>query len=273
MRFIYSDNGSLSDFSQNLKKYKSGNNTFTLISAEDSLFIGQDVPFNHVYLKFSTPNVNTCNLSLSYWDGQEFHSAVEVVDETDGMKQDGFLSWVPDKNEQWDRESTNFDGESVTGLDTITIYDKYWLKIDSDADFSATTIDWVGNLFSSDDDLGTEFPDLVRTNFKIAFESGKTSWEEQHVRAAEVIIKDLKSMNVIAHEGEILDKDEFTLASVYKVAEIVYNALGDDYVDQKLEARKEYFSRLKKGVYKVDKDRDAIIDNGEKFKRVGFFSR
>lgn len=265
-RIIFSDNGTLNDWTINLANYHQGDETFSFVSAEDFIYIGSDLPFNHLYFKFSTANTNTVNLSLSIWDGNNFENAADLFDETDGFKNDGFITWVPDKNKGWGREDTNVNGaERVTGLGTITIYDKYWIRLGFDSDLSASSIiSWVGNLFSNDNDLKVEFPDLMRTNTLLAFETGKTDWEEQHVRAAEIIIDDLIDRRIISSKDQILERRNLSRASVSKVAEIVYSAFGDDGLDNMTRARKEYDKRISKNLFVKDKDNDGIIDKNEK---------
>ena len=92
------------------------------------------------------------------------------------------------------------------------------------------------DIFSNDSDLGSEFPDLVLSATMTAFATGKTSWEEQHVRAAEILIKDLKKVKGIHSSSQILDHNDFRLASVCKVAEIIYTAFGNDYLEQKYDS-------------------------------------
>ena len=68
-------------------------------------------------------------------------------------------------------------------------------------------------------------------------------------------------------------KEEFMLASVQKVAELIYNGMGADYLDQKVSAQAEYKSRLNKSIYRVDTNESAILDIKEDAARSGFLSR
>jgi hypothetical protein len=274
-RILYSDNGTLSEWTPELEKFQSGSQTFSLVSAEDAIYIGSLFPFNHKYFKMgATPNAETASIAVKYWDGDEFVDVVNVVDETSvsgaSLGQSGFITWTPDEDKLWSMEHT----EDITELNTIKIYNMYWTKITFSADLTASVIlSWLGQVFSDDDDLGSEFPLLNRAAMLTAFESGKTDWEEQHVKAAEILIKDLIESNVIDNRNQILLREKFKLASVSKCAELAFRGFGDDYADDRRDARQEYNSRKKLRVYMVDKNEDALLQNSEARTRHGFLSR
>ena len=273
-RVIYSDNGTLIDFSTELENYYSGSKSFDLVAAEDYIYIGSDFPFNHKYLKMDGVNVNSdvaVISDISYWtNNREWVSAVEVIDETklDGKTfgQSGYITWVTDKEDSWYREDTSGTktNQEVQGLTDIIIYDKYWIRITFSADLTAgTAVSWLGNKFSDDYDLGSEFPELNTTAALSAFKSGKTDWEEQHVRAAQIIINDLKKKNRIDHGNQILERNDLTLMAVSKLAELIYVAYGDDYADNRTAAKNEYIERLNSTFPVIDKNLNARKDRKE----------
>lgn len=274
-RILYSNNGVITDYSRELTKYATGTATIAgFIAAEDYFYLGARVPFNHFYFKLTTPNLVPTTLTLQYWDGRTWIDMYEAVDETKGFTQSGFIYFVPKKDNGWYRESTKDKGEEITGLTGINIYDLFWMRIKSSADLTPSiVISWVGQKFSDDTDLGDEFPDLLDTDMLSAFGAGKTSWEAQHVKAAELLTQDLIKAEIINHKEQILVKEEFCLASVQKVAELIYNGMGDDYLDQKVSAQAEYKSRLNKSIYRVDTNESAILDIKEDAARSGFLSR
>lgn len=262
-RILYSDNGTLTDYTTNLDNYHGGTHSFSFVASEDAIYIGSRLPFNHIYLKLgSTVNAETSSMSISYWDSIDWRSAVEVIDETAvsgaSLAQSGFVSWVPDKDYGWIREDTNYGGIEITGLTSVEIYDLYWLRINFSADLTAdVTLSWAGQKFSDDDDLGTEYADLVRTSVLSAYESGKTDWEEQHIAAAKIIIQDIKKRGLIYDKQQILKWDEFTPAAVSQVAKIIYGGLGNDYLDARSLAVKDYAERIGNVLPTIDKDRNA----------------
>lgn len=280
-RIIYSDNGTLNDFSAALKRYQTGTETISsFVASSDKLFIGSRHPFNHFYVKFVTPNTNATGMTIKYWNGEEFYDTVLVDDETDGFTKNGYVTFFPDKDERWDRESTNHDSEQVTGLTSIVIYDMYWIEITFSSSFSAgVELQWVGQKFCDDFDLASEYPDLNRSVMRDAFlkdsqvSGDKTDWEEQVVVASEIITKDMIAKNLMYHPGQILDRELFRLTCVSKLAEIIYTALGDDYVDNMTMSRQEYKDRMDKSIYKLDKNENALLDVHEEVRKSGFMSR
>jgi hypothetical protein len=273
-RILYSDNGTLTDYSTKLSSYHSGEMQFTAVADEDAIYIGSDLPFNHIYVKLSDVNSNAATVTIQYWDDDQWRDVVDTIDETsDGtntLAQSGFITWTPHRDYGWTRESTNDNSEEVTGLTDVVIYDLYWAKITFSVDLTADVkINWIGQVFSNDDDLYSEFPEFSNTSFKTAFEAGKTTWEEQHIRAAELIIDDLQKKNIIQEKDQILERSVFKNASICKVAQIIYSAMGDDFADQVLRVQKEYYSRLNKLNFKTDISKDGFLSIAEKKSHVG----
>lgn len=270
-RVFHSDNGTLTDFTNELHKYRSQTASLTFVAAEDYLYIGNIAPFNHFFVKMATANTASTAMTLEYWGGSTWSAVAELDDQTDGLTKDGFVSWVPDRNSGWTRQDTE---AKVTGLETLNIYDRYWARVKFDNDLDdPTVIQWLGQKFSDDEDLNAEYPDLVRSNVKTAFETGKVDWEEQHVKAAEIIIQDLIRKKVIYTKNQVLERETYRLASAALVAHIVYNTFGDDFVDQANSARNEYKERMSKSVFDVDLDGDAELDRREVSTRQGFMFR
>ena len=284
-RIIFSKNGTLQDFSVQLNNYQSGSKEFSYVTGEDYLYIGSRLPFNHIYFKMDNPSISDAVMSIDYWDGTLWKNTVEVIDETNGFKQSGHVQFTPSRDCGWCRESTNYAGESVDGLESIVIYDLFWVRISFDASLvgqltddevpvsTAPSIKWCGNLFSDDLELAVEYPDLVRIEVLSSFKTAKTDWQEQHVRAAEVLIQDLIDKQIICEKGQILVWREFINAAIHKTAEIIFNSFGDDYRDNSADARKEYNARLSKRIYKVDTNMNGIEDVKESFNQTGFLSR
>jgi len=274
IRFIYSDNGTLYDYSSISNYYSAFRVIPDFIASEDYFYIGQRFPFNHFYLKLTELNILPSVMTLEYWDGQVWRAVNELFDETNGLTQSGFVTFEPDKDHAWEKESTNYQSESVEDLETLKIYDQYWIRISFDADLTVDIeLKWVGNLFSNDTDLGSLYPDLDRNEIREAFRTGKTDWEEQHYLASEFIYQDLKKKNVILYRGQILNKEVFRLASVYKTASIIFNSFGRDYTDQRNDAHKMYDDSIRGLNFEIDKNMDARVSDFEKVFKTGYMKR
>lgn len=276
-RILYSNNGVITDLTADINNYHAGEFSFNgFVAAEDYLYIGNIAPFNHFYMKLDVVNTEALSLNVHYWSGSQWRSVIEVMDETNGLTESGFLTFVPDRNHAWINSDTNGTGQTITGLENITIYDKYWVRVSLSANPSSTAaLSWIGQKFSNDDDLGSEYPELLNQNVKASFESGKTDWEKQHVRAAELIVAELIKANIIYSKNQILERSTFMLPSVSKVGELIYSSFGDDYIDQANNARAEFKSRMQKGIYDIDSNSDGELDPFESSmgSKQGFMSR
>lgn len=273
-RIFYSDNGILRDFSVNLNKYDSIESEFDYISGEDYIYIGSRLPFNSLYFKVITQNQMPANMYVEVWDGENWEFVNELIDETGALSTSGYITFTPDRDSGWVMEDTSGGGDYVPGLETIKIYDKYWLRISFDSDLSsAVSLSWVGHVFADDSDLGSEYPDLVKPNVITSFKNGKTNWEEQLVRASEIVIEDLTINRNIIDSSQILDRYDYRSATIQKCAEIIFNAFGDDFVDQKQRAREEYQRRLSIPSKKIDNNNNGIEDKIEIIQGQGWLTR
>ena len=270
-RFLYLDNGVLSDWTVALNNYKNGSKAMPFVANEDYLFIGSRLPFNHFYVKLTQSNAHISSLSIEYWGNNGWVPSVNTIDETDAFANSGFISFTPNRDTPWKREEKS---STIPQLSNVLIYDYYWLRITFVPDLHVnTSIDWIGNIFSDDNDLAAEFPDLVRSNVLTAYQAGKTNWQEQAVKAAEIIEHDLVNRGILDGNESILDREWYKNASVQKTAEIIFSAFGDDYVDQRARAREEYGLRLVKRLAGVDKNMNATEDVFERQVVTGFLSR
>lgn len=276
-RIIFSDNGTLNDLSLNLNNYHSGTGLIDFVSAEDFLYLGSRYPFNSLYFAFDTANTQDSELSMSYWDGNTWRNAVDIIDETNGFQQDGLVTFVPDKSKSgWASEDTvNSSGaEQVTGLGDITIYDQYWLRLSVSSDLDiGTTLKWVMYKFINDQDLYSEYPIFNSSTFKTAFEAGKTTWEEQIVLASRLTVDELIKIGVIQSGNQLLDYEKLKTPTTPKVAEIIFNAFGNDYNDDRIKAREIFKERIGNKLFNVDLNNDARLDDKEIKQRTGYFYR
>lgn len=237
----------------------------------DHLFIGANFPFNHVYFNLGVVNATESVMSLETWNGSEWVSASRVIDgtATSGvtLAKDGYVEWVPDKNEPWQREDTvdSNDNENISGLGDVSIYDQYWVRISFSESLDGVTSGlWMGQKYSSDNDLKREYPELLDSDMIDGYEPNKTNWFEQHVLAANLIETDLKDAGIIDDKVQLLVRTDLTRASVSKVAEIIFAGLGkDNKVDQD-NANMEYKNRMKTAGFTADLDNDGIVGDEEK---------
>ena len=276
-RIIHSDNGTLKDLSVNLNKYTSGSEIIPLEVANDYLYVGARFPFNSFYTIVKEVNAIPSTISIEYWDGNEWKSAIEVLDQTEGFTKSGKISFVPSKQYGWMMDDTvhsNDTTEEIEGLGNIVIYDHYWIRLKVSATLTPTTeLSWTGVNFASDADLFLEYPLFDSTSMMNAYKSGKTSWQDQIVTASALVVEDLISKKIIKGQEQILDTDKLRSVTVSKTAQIIYKALGDDYNDEKEAVTKEYYSRLNKSIFHVDENSNARLDERETRLTQGYIYR
>lgn len=276
-RIIFAVSSELTDVSVAMNDYKATSKTWSVSSGSDYLYIGARNPFNSFYIKFdNNMAVGDGAATVEYWDGTQWRSAIDVIDETadgDTFTNDGFITFSTDPDYGWFREDTNNGGDIITGISTFNILNLYWLRVNIGNVEANIPIKWIGTYFSTDTDLYGEYPIFNNSTLKTAYESGKTTWEEQAVIAADIIISDLMDRNVIKHSGQLLDRSRLKRASICKVAEIIFGALGDDYTDDMRKARNEYEKRLTSPILYVDQNLNANIDIEEEVVSHGWLSR
>jgi hypothetical protein len=258
------------DISKDVNDFRAGNADFAY-TAGQYLYIGSLLPFNNLWFQLSSLNLVTTVPTIEIWYNNAWTAAVDVIDETRGLKQSGRLQWNTHYDRSWQVEA---EASRIPALASFEIYNFYWLRISWSVTMTASTqIAYIGQKFSDDAVLQSFYPDLLLPNVLASFETGKTDWDEQHYMAAEHIIRDLKKRNVIKARGQLLDHCLLTDASAYKVAEIVYSAMGTAYADHKIDAGKKYIEALDLKYFNVDHNASGRLEPVERVINTSFGTR
>lgn len=265
-RIIWDDNSSLVDLSASLNDVYASTVTLALTAAQDKVYIGSDLPFNHRYISVSTVNDQTSAISVEIYDGSTWNAAVDVIDESSvsgvTLAQSGNLSWVRNRNESWGLEETT---EDITALSSLKIYDLYWVRLTFSADLNASTaLKYVGFKFCEDNDFLAEYPGLLESGLKTAFQSGKTTWDDQHIFASEASINELRRQRRMWSPNQLLDPEALRIAATHKSAEVIYSALGADYEERRKLAEKKWLKALDVGNLPIDTNEDGRLDQHER---------
>jgi hypothetical protein len=275
-RIIFNDGGTLVDLSVALNSLYTGNGALPVVAADDALYIGSDLPFNHRWFQIATGGANAAAAAIAgvdVWNGNDWQAAVDVIDQTTAtnatLAQSGYISWTRDRSGSWGQEATT---EDIPALATLKIYDMYWVRIRFTANLtSSTALSYVGHRFANDADLAGRYPDLNQTAVKTAFAAGKTTWDDQHFLAAEEIIQDIRRKGIAWSPSQILDWQQFNLAAVHKVAQIIMTSFGDDYADNRAQATKDYDLAMNLKVFNVDTNEDGALDEDERRPEAGIY--
>lgn len=274
-RVLWSDNGTIKDLSVNLSDFQANTETIDFVSAEDFIYVGSYLPYNHKYFDVSSANAVTAGIEIAVWDGDTFNNVIEVLDLTSfggaTMATSGIVRFTHDRDETWKREQDSFD---VTGLESTEIYNLHWSRINFTADFTASfALNFVGQKFSDDSDLYLYYPDLDQANLKTAFASGKTDWNDQAFAAAKLIQRDLERKASLMSPDQIIDYEFFNEPSVHKVAELIFYGLGRSYADLRAEAKASYADAMTQTYLRLDLNADGDLSGAERRYRQGFMTR
>jgi len=274
-RVFFSDDGTLIDISKQVNTFRADTVTIPYVAGEDYIFIGSDMPFNHKYIDIDTPNDQAAVPSVDIWFSNDWESAVDLIDRTDdagvALAQSGILQWTTEDEKGWDREE---DSEDVTGLSGTVIHGMYWIRISFSASLAAgLKINYIGHKFSDDGELYSHYRDLDNATLKAAIEAGKTDWLEEHLTAAEIIVRDMKRRQLIKSASQILDYELLVEPSVHKVAEIVYRSMGRGYIEARKLAATDYSNAMNIKNFNVDKNKDASLSDAERRISTSFMTR
>lgn len=259
------------DISQSVNDFRTGTAAFAYTTG-GYLYIGSILPFNNLWFEMGVANAVAANVSVDIWFGHSWAPAVDVLDWTGGLTGTGRLQWSTDINKGWDIEQYSKD---VTGLPTTSaIYNMYWLRLSWNATLTnTTTIKYIGQKFSEDIHLYSFYPDLNNSTVKTSFAASKTDWNEQHYMAVEHIVRDLRKSGLIISRGQILDYSLLMDASCHKVAEIVYQAFGDPYLEQLKLARASYKDTSQIKFLNLDRLPNGRLDPVERSLSTTFVTR
>lgn len=266
-RIIYKNDTVLTDYSREMSDINANTLPVVIVPAEDAIYIGSDLPFNHRYFIQSSVNAVAGLVSVSIWDGLAFTPAVDVIDLTSvsgvPFAQDGLIMWTTDRESGWSQE---YSTENIPELSTLKIYNNYWVKLTFSSAVAAT-FQYIGHKFAKDSDLNAYYGDLNRASVREAFYEAVTpNWNTVHVAAAEEIVRDLRSSKVVVSVNQIFDPDTFRDAACHKLAEIVYSSFGPSHADRLNFAVVKYKEAMNKLVFGVDRNANGRLDFSEKIR-------
>lgn len=241
--------------------YQNGKSVAFNMAPGDFLYVSAFLPFNHKFLKLrdvseteSKPKVEICSSSAE-WSG-----VVDIIDYTIGMQLSGVIQWTVDYDKSWGRVSRNRT-DIIAMAGAPFVYDAYWLRISWPDGLTGVELEYLGQLFSDDMDLYAEYPLLQNPVIMNGWKAGKTSWQDQHVLAAEYIAKELIQRNIILNQSQILDIATLRNAAVHKVAHIIYSGLGvKNYEKELVSAAAAFEQAMRLDKFQVDANANARKD-------------
>lgn len=269
-RVIAKLSGVDSDLSRYVNDYRVGSSVLAY-AVGDYLYIGTILPMNHLYFDMKVPNTVTAKVSVEIWWAGAWQAAVDIDDNTNGLKANGKIFFNAQFNRSWDSEQ---ECSRVTGLEAQEIYNMYWTRVSWDATLNPLTeINYIGQKFSDDTIMFSYFPDLAQPEMLEAFKAGKVSWDEQHFMASEFVVKDLLKRDILKSRTQILDPYDFKDAACFKAAEYIYFGMGKPYLEIMTGARDRYKEEMNMRFYKVDLNKNSRLDPIERVVSTRFLKR
>lgn len=266
---------SLVDVTESLNDFRK-NETSLSLEVGGYLYIGQYMPFNSRYIDITTAGVANAALSVDVWNGSKWLETVDVRDRTNSFNNSGYLAWRIDRdNTGWIPDDTDDISDLAAGP---RIYRFYWIRIKTDTNLGAVSINYLGNLFSTDDDMYSYYPALdnqvTRDQWEPTLSPGtKTDWLEQGFMASEMIVRDLKTRNEIRESGQILDAEIFNTPNIHLQASIIFAGLGRGFEEDKKGAQAMYERAMNLSRKNLDKCIDGDLDGHDRHYRTEFASR
>lgn len=256
------------DVSLSLSDFRSGTYAMSYVAGQ-YIYIGANAPFNNVWIDMATHASPTAGAPVvEVWWNSSWTPVVDVLDQTNGMLNDGRISWSIDILKGWQIETYS----QTVGLSGTNIYNRFWLRLSWSGSFSRT-LNYVGQKFSDDLVFKSHYPDLMQAQILDGYEAGKTDWQEQHFMAAEMILEDLQTRNIIKAQGEVYDWQKFETTSCHKVASIIMQAMGKAYIESKALADKAYNASLDRKFLNIDSNQDGHLSKIESSSTQGWLSR
>ena len=265
IRVFNSDNGTLTD--ESLINQEDGSVlSFAFTAAEDYKYIAKFSPFNNFFIQIDTANTDASVMSIDYYDGSNWRAAVDVLDGTSTsgvtLAKSGVVQFSPNISYGWQRVNDTSDNNSPTELQTLNVYDAYWLRIKFSANPSAgTDVKKIAYAFTTTQQLNDL--DIKIDKFFNTFATGKTDWQNEIMTASIHVVKDMMSRGLIREEGQLLRLSDVSLATDYKTLELICAALGPNQEKKREYWRSKYNEVLSQRVFSIDKDGDGRLDRQE----------
>lgn len=222
------------------------------LQTTDEFFIGFKKPFTTRYFHFATANTEAATVSLEYWDGSDWSDVEDLVDQTQGFQQSGFLSWQ------------NPGDWVALKQDPVSDRELFWVKLTVSANLSAgTSLQALLNLFCDNDLVSKYYPEIISDDRYLP--EGKSDFIEQYEAAKDLVVLRLKQSKIIEDESQIIDINEVAVASVHAFAWILLNPIAnsEEQEDRAKKARDNFNSELNEVRLDLDLDDSGVIETDE----------
>ena len=229
----------------------------------DYLYIGQHYAFNNFFVEMTTPNVVPSVLSIEYWDGRQWRAAVDILDGSSlagaTLGKTGVVQFSPDTQYSWTRVNDTSEEDATFGLETVNIYNMFWLRLKVSVNLTAgTNIEHLSYAFTNDRMLKSIDPEIDQ--YLTAWGGvGKTNWIEQIRLGSQHVIIDLKARSMVLSNAQILRFDDVSLAAAYRTLLQIYAPFGEGFKDKRAFAQAQYTAAMDVKNFSFDRNNDAEL--------------
>jgi hypothetical protein len=261
---VFKDSSGLTDMS--LDNQDESATIDAAITTSQYIYVAQKLPFTNMFMWIDTANTTTATMSIEYWNGTEWKSAVDVLDGTlsggKTLARSGNVQFSLDKNYGWQTVSHTADTSAPTELQTLNIAGCYWLRIAVSANMSAgTDLKELGYAFTSTQQLN-DF-DVEISGFYDSFATGKTDWIPEILSASKLLVIELKRQGLLTAQGQIIELEDFYIPCTYKALEVIYFNLGPSYAEKRKVVAEEFKKSLNVQRPAIDTNADGKLDSNE----------
>lgn len=192
-----------------------GTTVALVLLTSDALYLAYKAPFTTRFFQFGQANTNAATLTVEYWNGSDWAAVKDLIDQTQGMTANGFLSWV------------NEDDWATKDAAPFADLDLYWIRITTSANFSVgTTLQAVLNLFCDDSLVAALYPEIISDTRFVP--EGQSNFLSQYVVAVDMVVTRLKQDEIIQDENQIIDVNQVSLAAAHFAAWAILNPIAND---------------------------------------------
>jgi hypothetical protein len=262
IRVFFSDNGVLTDYS--IEAQQNSQLAFPAVATQDYIYVAQYFPFNNLFIEIDTANANASALSCEYWDGQQWRAGVDSVDATKSsgatLAVAGVFQFSPNKNYKWQIiKDTSETGNTPVQLQSLSIYDAYWMRLKVSADLSAgTKIRKISYAFTTNQIMLGIDPEI--NQYLTAWGgASKLDWNEQIILASQHLVADFKARQLIVGVGNIVRFDDIALAVAYRTLGLIYAQLGEAFKAKYDDSVIQYNKLLGIKRFTLDRNDDAQV--------------
>lgn len=227
------------------------------LDTTDYIYIGYYKPINQVYLDIPTPNTVSSIVTLEYWNGSTWDE-VQDIDGTLDLTKSGLIQWAALS----DWEANEVDSSS-----------QYWLRLSTDTLHTEATYNFIGLVFSDDNDLLIQVPYILDSNML----NDELSHFKYHIAARDRIVQAMTKKGYLKRDSsgdlqsitawDLLDIGEVRqAASQLALYYIYFNASDnpeDHWMDKADKFLQSYEELINLSRLSVDTDDDGVKDDHE----------